>query len=312
MLIAEYFLRFIFFSFLGWIYECLYCTIKSGKWENRGFLIGPVCPIYGFGAILAWVIFRRLYIFPDGRLGMDQPIWVIFLICALGTAIMEYSISLLLEKVFNAKWWDYSETPLNINGRICIPASCAFGVAGVVIVKYFFPWYAKYDAMALADPDINEFVALMLMMILGMDIALTEASLTSLLEILDEAQEKFDERMEAGVETIAAGVVTITSVPDIMKEKAAAGVETISAVPDIMKEKAAAGMNTIAQAPGKLKGMTPKVPKLSWRQNYHLNSIQKFTKPQHTTRARQLKNAAGTIKMHTWDRLIKGTNNDAD
>ncbi|MCR5098381.1 MAG: putative ABC transporter permease [Lachnospiraceae bacterium] len=285
---TEYFVRFIFFSFLGWVYECIYCTIKSGHWENRGFLIGPVCPIYGFGAIAAWVIFTRLDIFQNGLSGTQQPIGTIFVICAGGTAIMEYSISWLLERVFNAKWWDYSETPLNINGRICIPATCAFGVAGVVIVKYFFPWYARYDAMALSNTTVTEFVALAFMMILGMDIALTEASLTSLLEILDEAQEKFDERMEAGV-------VTIASVPGTVMEKAAAGVETISSVPGTVMEKA--------------KSLTPK---LSWRQSYHLNSITKFTKPQHSTRAMQLKNAAATIKDRTLGKRKKDSNNDVD
>ena len=268
------------FSFLGWIYECTYCTIKSGRWENRGFLIGPICPIYGFGSVIAWVIFMRLNIFQNGLLGAEQAWWKIFIICAVGTAIMEYSISLLLEKMFNAKWWDYSETPLNINGRICLPASAAFGCAGVVIVKFFFPWYAEYDEMMFSNPELNGFVALALMMIMGMDLALTEASLTSLLEILDEAQEKFDERMEAGVQTIAS-------------------------VPDMMKEKAAAGMVTITSAPAKLMGMAPKVPKLSWRQSYHLNSIQKFTKPQHKTRADQLKKAANSLTRSAKNRLAK-------
>ena len=287
MLIAEYFVRFIFFSFLGWIYECTYCTVKSGHWENRGFLIGPVCPIYGFGAVGAWVIFTRLHIFKNGLMGTEQPVWKIFLICAIGSAILEYSISWLLERLFNAKWWDYSDTPLNINGRICLPATCAFGVAGVLIVKFFFPWYAGYEAVALSHPLINEMVALAFMLILGMDIALTEASLTSLLEMLDEAQEKFDKRMEAGV-------------------------ETISAMPDRMKEKAAAGVSAIAQTPEKIKGMTPRIPMLSWRQSYHLRTIKKFTKPQHSSRADQLRAAAGTIKRHTIEKLKKDKGYDSD
>ncbi len=273
------------FSFIGWIYECTYCTIKSGRWENRGFLIGPICPIYGFGSIIAWALFMRLDIFQNGLPGSEQAWWKIFIICALGTAIMEYSISLLLEKIFHAKWWDYSETPLNINGRICLPATAAFGVAGIIVVKLFFPWYAHYDDIMFSNPEINGFVALALMMIVGMDLALTEASLTSLLEILDEAQEKFDERMEAGVQTIAA-------------------------VPDMVKEKAQAGVVTIASAPAKLMERAPRIPKLSWRQSYHLHSIQKFTKPQHKTRADQLIRAAANLKKGLERR--KTDNNDFD
>lgn len=285
MIVAEYFIRFIFFSFLGWVYECIYCTIKSGRWENRGFLIGPICPIYGFGATGAWIIFTELHIFSNGMIGTQQPVWKIFIICALGSAVLEYSISLLLEKVFNAKWWDYSETPLNINGRICVPATCGFGVAGIVIVRYFFPWLDRYDNIVLYHPLVNEAVALAFMMILGMDIALTEASLTSLLAILDEVQEKFDERMEAGV-------ITVTSMPGMMKEKAAAGMESITSIP------------------AKIMGLSIKVPRLSWRQNYHLNSIQKFVKPQHVSRVSQLKTAASRLKEQTVDRIGKMRDDD--
>lgn len=277
-------IRFVIFSFLGWVYECLYCAIKSGKWENRGFLIGPICPIYGFGASIAWCIFTDLDIFQNGLPGTEQPWWVIFIICALGSAILEYSISYLLEKVFHAKWWDYSETPLNINGRICLPATCAFGFAGIVVVKILFPWLDRYDDFVFTYPKLNEFVSLAFALIIGMDLALTEASLTSLLKILDEAQEKFDERMEAGVATIAA-------------------------VPDMIKEKAAAGVETITSAPAKLKNMTSNLPMLSWRQNYHLRSIQKFVKPEHSTRAKQLKATAERFKATTVDRLVKKKDN---
>ena len=280
MIVAEYFIRFVFFSFLGWVYECIYCTIKSGGWENRGFLIGPICPIYGFGASITWYIFRDMDIFSNGLPGYSQPAWKIFAVCAVGSAILEYSISFLLERIFNAKWWDYSDTPLNINGRICLPATCGFGVAGVLIVKYFFPWLDRYDDVVLYHPLVNEVLALAFMLVIGMDIALTEASLTSLLEILDEAQEKFDERMEAGV-------------------------ASISQMPGAVKERAVAGVETITSAPARLKDMTAKVPRLSWRQRYHLHSIKTFVKPQHRKRARQLRDTADIIKRYTVGQIGK-------
>ena len=256
----------MFFSFVGWIYECLYCTIKSGTWENRGFLIGPICPIYGCGASLTWLIFMNTKLFPNCFARAEEPVWRVFLICALGSAVLEYSISFLLEKLFGAKWWDYSDTPLNIGGRICLPATCGFGVAGVLLVKYVFPPLEVYDDYVFRDTFANEFVALALMLVLGMDIALTGASLTSLLDMLDEAQEKFDARMESGVATIAA-------------------------VPGAFMEKAAAGVGTIASAPAKLKGITTRLPRISWRQSYHLRNIKTFVKPQHRKRAGLLKSA---------------------
>lgn len=237
MIVANIFVKFIIFSFMGWVYECIYCAVKSGHWDNRGFLIGPICPIYGFGATGALIVFDELPFFP----GEDTPWWQIFLVCALGSAVLEYSISLILEKVFHAMWWDYSDTPLNINGRICVPATTGFGVAGVIIVKLFFPWFLSHYATLEAHPYISELTGMAFAFLLGMDLALSIAAITQLLSYLDDVQEKFDERME---ETVSM----VSEVPAVIMGKA-------SEVPAAIKEKA--------------KG-------LSRRQRYHLRSIKTF------------------------------------
>jgi uncharacterized membrane protein len=189
--------------------------------------------------------------------------WKIFLICAAGSAVLEYSISLILEKVFHAMWWDYSDMPLNVNGRICLPATLSFGVAGVVIVKFFFPWFLARYAVIEVHPIISELTGMAFAFLLGMDLALSIAAITQLLSYLDDVQEKFDEKMEASVEAVYA-------TPGVLKEKVseapAAIKEKVSEAPAALKEK-------VLEAPTYFK---EKAAGLSWRQRYHLRSIKTF------------------------------------
>ena len=127
MLIAQYFTEFMFYSFLGWVWESIYCTIKEKHWQDRGFLFGPYCPIYGSCIVAAEIVFGHLI--PGGMGNMSFP--MIFIISYIGSAIAEFSTSWILEKRFHARWWDYSDMPLNIQGRICVPVSICFGAAGI-------------------------------------------------------------------------------------------------------------------------------------------------------------------------------------
>lgn len=200
MIISQLFDCFITFSFVGWIYECIYCTCKGGHWQNRGFLYGPVCPIYGSGVVLALIVFHLI---PTASAETTHPVWEIFLICAAGSAVLEFVTSWVLEKCFHALWWDYSDVPFNIQGRICLPATCGFGVAGVLVVRFLLPFL---DSLPLDHHALlNEFVGIVFSLILGMDLALTVASLTRILERMDLAEAEFNDRMEYGVMTIQQG-----------------------------------------------------------------------------------------------------------
>ena len=102
MLVSKYFVWFIIYSFMGWIYESTYCTIRKHHWENRGFLHGPIVPIYGVGALLASILFSE---FPIS--GMQEASNLkIFLICFFGSIVLEYTTSWALEKLFHAYWWE--------------------------------------------------------------------------------------------------------------------------------------------------------------------------------------------------------------
>ena len=208
MLISEYFILFILFSILGWLYECIFCTVKNHHWENRGFLYGPLCPIYGTGVVGALILFRDLpaALFEGGT---ELSIPVLFLGSLAGSAVLEFGTSWILEKCFHAVWWDYSNVPLNIQGRICLPASCCFGIAGVVLVRVVFPLIDRVPAPDL--PLLTEGIALVLAVCLGADLALTVESLTRLTRRLDEAQAHFDARAERGVQTIRQGPAAVGS-----------------------------------------------------------------------------------------------------
>ncbi len=196
MIIAQYFVEFIFYSFLGWVWESIYCTIKEKKWADRGFLFGPICPIYGSCVVVTSMVFSSI---PWLR-HPQFPIFGIFAICYVGSAIAEFGTSWVLEKRFHARWWDYSDLPLNIQGRICVPVSCAFGVAGVLIVKYLIP--AVEQTHNWFSPVFYSIASIILAMVLGADFALTEASLSALLKDVEKMHEEFNIRAQGNYERL--------------------------------------------------------------------------------------------------------------
>lgn len=118
------FLCFTVYSFIGWICETVYCSILFKKLVNRGFLNGPFCPVYGFGSIILLLILR-----PVPR----NPLFI-FIVGMVITTLIEYLTALLLEKLFHAKWWDYSANRFNYQGRICLFNSFLFGILSVALI----------------------------------------------------------------------------------------------------------------------------------------------------------------------------------
>ena len=119
------FLLFITYSFLGWLMEMIVTLIEDKELVNRGFLIGPYCPIYGSCSIAMILLLSKV----------SDPI-LLFVLSLLICSIGEYITSYLMEKIFKARWWDYSNRKFNLNGRICLKNCIAFGVLGFLMVKY--------------------------------------------------------------------------------------------------------------------------------------------------------------------------------
>lgn len=120
-----YFLLFITYSFIGWIIEIIDRFKVNKRIVNRGFLIGPYVPIYGCCAILMILLLRSV----------RNPI-TMFAYCILIASTGEYLTSYIMEKVFHARWWDYSDYKYNLNGRICLINCLGFGILGFILIKY--------------------------------------------------------------------------------------------------------------------------------------------------------------------------------
>ena len=129
--IDKYIILFFAFSFLGWLMEVMMVILKERKIVNRGFLIGPCCPIYGFGGLIMTLLLQNI---------KNNPI-ILFLLSLLICSVLEYGTSYVMEKLFHARWWDYSNRKFNINGRICLTNMIAFGLLGCLIIYILDPIY---------------------------------------------------------------------------------------------------------------------------------------------------------------------------
>lgn len=140
------------------------------------------------------------------------PVWTVFLFCAAGSAILEYVTSVLMEKIFDARWWDYSDMPLNINGRICLPATLLFGAAGTFLVKFFIPRVPLIQeriGINNVSPLIWEALSLILMAVFAADFILTIANMTQLVAKLDSLEDEFNTIMDERYKVVGDKQVVI-------------------------------------------------------------------------------------------------------
>lgn len=132
-------LLFFVFSVLGWCMEVFLKYIQYHHFINRGFLIGPYCPIYGSGIVFITVMVSILS-------GMESSVGTTFSISFIGYGILEYAVSYYLEKKFHARWWDYSTKPMNLHGRIWIGNLFLFGIGGTLVIEVINPiMYSLFD-----------------------------------------------------------------------------------------------------------------------------------------------------------------------
>lgn len=133
IVLKQYFSLFIAYAFLGWLMEVVWTLITNKKIVNRGFLIGPYCPIYGVGCLLLITLLDRY----------KNDIIVLFIMSIIVCSILEYLTSYIMEKLFKARWWDYSKYKFNLNGRICAQTMIPFGILGVLVVYFLNPFLIK-------------------------------------------------------------------------------------------------------------------------------------------------------------------------
>ncbi len=172
--IAAYF---IIYSFLGWCAEVIYHVLKTGEFVNRGFLNGPVCPIYGFGMVLIVLCLDPV----------KDNFLLLFLGGAILTTILEGVTGFVLNKLFHTRWWDYSNCPFNLGGYVCLGASLVWGIACVFVVDLVHPAVARLVSFV---PDlVLTIVTTVLLLCFAADLCVTVSSVMHLNRHLKHMEE---------------------------------------------------------------------------------------------------------------------------
>lgn len=130
----EYLVFFVIYAFLGWCAEVIFNTINTGHFVNRGFLSGPVCPIYGFGMVIVVLCLTPL-----------KENWILLFAGSMVlTSVLEGITGYVLKKVFHTSWWDYSDEPFNLGGYICLRFSILWGLACVMVMDLIHPPIVRF------------------------------------------------------------------------------------------------------------------------------------------------------------------------
>lgn len=167
-MLYTYLFCFFIYAFLGWCGEVVYAAAVEKRFVNRGFLNGPVCPIYGLGVVLISFFMRPF----QGSLAA-----LLIGSMILGSAL-EWLAGFLLEKIFRQKWWDYSDEPHNLNGYICLKFSVLWAFAGAIIVRFVVPATSR---LALAIPrPVGWAILAVLGCLLFADLAVTVVAIIGL------------------------------------------------------------------------------------------------------------------------------------
>ena len=193
-------LWFLLYSLVGWVYESVLISIQQRRLVNRGFLNGPLCPIYGVGAVLMIVLLEDF----------DNPL-VVFVLAALIASALEYATSWLMEVLFHARWWDYSHARFNLNGRICLKSAVGFGLGGMLVVLVVQPRVELFTE--LINPTMLHWLCGISVLLVVLDTVVTvlgivdfEATMTTFKDFVQEQATKAGETWQRGRSQVSAGI----------------------------------------------------------------------------------------------------------
>ena len=215
MIISKYFLLFVFYSFLGWLMEVTQGYVRHKKFVNRGFLIGPYCPIYGYGAISMTLLLKGY---------ANDPI-VLFVMAIVICSILEYTTSFVMEKLFKIRWWDYSNRKFNINGRICLETMIPFGILGCLMIYFVNPF--MFAIIDMIPSNLFNIIAVILFIIYLVDNAISITIISNLkditLDVKGDSTEKVTKevrkRVLAGQQTLYKRIVKAFSSFKVVRKK---------------------------------------------------------------------------------------------
>ena len=207
----EYMWYFFLYAFLGWCCEVCFAAAKSGKFVNRGFLNGPICPIYGFGVVLVVGLLTPV----------KDNVLLLFLCSVLLTTALEWLTGFVLEKAFHQKWWDYSKMPFNLNGYVCLLFSLMWGLACLLIMDVIHPIVAGFAA---AIPRTLGVALLAVFTVLALaDLTATVATVVGLnkrLRQLEELAAKIHEASDSLGERLSDATLAVSEKGEALRESA--------------------------------------------------------------------------------------------
>jgi len=188
--VKELFILFFIYSFIGWIIEMIYQYFRIKKTYNRGFLIGPYCPIYGSGAILMIILLKKY---------MNEPL-TLFVMSIIIFSILEYLTSFAMEKLFKARWWDYSKYRFNINGRICLETMIPFGLAGLIAMYIVNPIFER--CLQRTPDNVLSIIFVTLSIILIIDICLSSSIMANITKTIKRVKKENVDEINAKVKEL--------------------------------------------------------------------------------------------------------------
>lgn len=174
----QLFYIFTIYSFLGWCLEMAFSTIKNHHIVNRGFLYGPVCPMYGIGVTFLIITAKSI----------ESNYLLLFFVCFVGASILEYFTGYMLETLFDSKWWDYSNSALNIHGRISILFSILWALVGVFIIKILHP-YGVGILLGMLSPRVGAILLPIIFIYFIVDFTITLIRLVTLKNMLMQLED---------------------------------------------------------------------------------------------------------------------------
>ena len=168
---------FFIYSFLGWVLESVYKSFLEKKLVNSGFLFGPICPIYGFGAIIMYLFLEDV---------SSKPV-IAFCLGFVILSIWEYIVGMVLEKIFHTKYWDYSKDKFNLQGRVCLKNSIFWGILGVVFIDVIHPFVI--ELLNQVSSDLIMYIDITFLLILFIDIIVSVKNTISIADKLKRVEE---------------------------------------------------------------------------------------------------------------------------
>lgn len=192
--LPQWVLFFFIYSFIGWVWESCYVSVRKRRWVNRGFMHGPMLPLYGSGAIVVLV----------STIGVRENAALIFLLGMMAATVLEYFTGAAMERLFHVRYWDYSNQKLNLHGYICVTSSLCWGFFSVLLVRVV---HVPVETAVLRIPLIvSEGAALVLSVAAAVDLtqSFNEAmDLKRILSQLEESREqirKLQEKLKVAAE----------------------------------------------------------------------------------------------------------------